>query len=263
MADDIVIPDEIPEMVPNEIIEGIPEFLLPPDIIFEVRRKMKPLYSRGFFLKPDFGLNPQFATLGGECQLFGAISPNSGRRLLQLASIQTTGGPLQCKDWDFPAIQLLYSWTCAICEGPFSYSFVGNAIAIVKYTHGDSYSDFPYEKYPASFDELSMSLVPVTDEEQMNIHKINAAAGQERFDLSTRFPELVIPQHQIGGTPFFLASKLTNSICPLCNNEMKFLGTIGDSTFSNPSSFSGNKFVQLVFEVCTDCSVVTVNNFSD
>ena len=224
---------------------------------------MKSLYKNGYFLEPQMKGSLSTSMLGGAYHLSGALSPNSGKPLLQLASIYVADGVLECKGWKFPRIQLLYSWTCAICEGAFSYRYSESGINIIKYVSGDAYSDFPYENYPETFGEVPLDLVPITPEEQVIIEKINSAPTDLCLDLSVQFPNLSVPRHQVGGIPYLLIGDLLNTHCPCCTKEMSFFATIGNNSFSDPRGFTGNNFVQLVFEICPECNVISVNNFSD
>lgn len=226
---------------------------------------MKNLYAKGYFLEPQLKQSMNDHVLGGECTLKGALSPNSGRRLLQLASFYVAEGTIECKDWKLPRIPLLYSWTCAICEGKFSYRCLENEIQIVESISGESYSDFPYENYPDGFSEMSVRLNPITGEEQNAIQEINMAPSNSdlSFDLSARFPNLSTPRHQVGGVPYYLAGEPADAQCPCCGKDMFFFAEIGNKSFSDPRGFMGNDFVQLIFTVCPDCNVVAVDNFSD
>ncbi|GEM_PF-6184789 len=221
---------------------------------------MKTLYETGFFLEPAQKQGMGGSVIGGIHNLVGSVSPNSGRALVQLASIRVDAGAVACKAWGFPDVPLLYSWTCAICEGRFTYKYLGYGIDILKYIPGEAYSDFPYEAYPDAFDQIAVNLIPLTQQQQRAIISIN---NPDSLDSSPQFSYLAVPRHQIGGIPYFIPASPSNSTCPCCGEKMSFFASIGDDTFSDPRGFAGNEFVQLIYEICVACKVVSVDNFCD
>jgi len=225
---------------------------------------METLYNHGYFLEPlESTLAHPKHVIGGQQRLHGAVSPNSGKPLLQLAAINTAVSELCPNPWRSDTLCFLYSWTCAICEGPFSYRQTDSYVEILEAQHGPTYSDFPFPFYPDTFVEVPCMLLPLTDEQRSTIAELNSAASDIRFDLQLSKPELSIPRHQIGGEPFFVSRRPVVSWCPTCNQRMRFLASIGNDTFRDSMGFSGNKFVQLIYEACTNCSVLTVNNYGD
>lgn len=222
---------------------------------------MRTFIQSGYFLEPTSGAETH-SVIGG----FGPsspVSPNSGRPLLQLAALDLIEMGLSPSDWVGPSIKLLYSWTCAISEGRFTYRCLEEGIQLLEAQRGDAYDDFPYPHYPDAFREVSVALVALTADEQNILRKINLSSGDEHFDLISAWPDLAIPRHQVGGEPLFLSKHAKSVFCPVCNQEMLFLASIGNKTFRDTLGFAGNDFVQVVYHVCPECRVLSARNFAD
>jgi hypothetical protein len=80
--------------------------------------------------------------------------------------------------------------------------------------------------------------------------------------------DLFSPRHQVGGYPFIYNPSKT--FCPRCSMEMPLLAAICDSTLGNDAfavktenSFTGNGGVQMLFQFCRDCSVVSTYQSCD
>jgi hypothetical protein len=80
--------------------------------------------------------------------------------------------------------------------------------------------------------------------------------------------DLFSPRHQVGGPPFIYNPSKT--FCPLCSTEMPVLAAICDSAIGNDpfgveqeNSFTGNGGVQMLFQFCRDCSVVSAYQSCD
>jgi hypothetical protein len=80
--------------------------------------------------------------------------------------------------------------------------------------------------------------------------------------------DLFAPRHQLGGYPFIYNPSKT--FCPVCSKEMPVLAAICDSTIGNDAfgveaenSFTGNGGVQMLFQFCRDCSVVSAYQSCD
>ncbi len=75
----------------------------------------------------------------------------------------------------------------------------------------DDYSEFPYENYPESFQEIRFSLKALTNEEQDVILQLNQDDEISVFDNpNPEFIRLSIPTHQFGGVPFLLDPQYSN-----------------------------------------------------
>jgi hypothetical protein len=224
---------------------------------------MKSIFASGHFLEPSQEFTGRKYVIGGPCDVRGAVSPNSGRALLQLASLYVAEGALELKGWPSPSIKLLYSWTCAICEGRFSYGQLEESIELIEVERGEAYSEFPYPHYPNAFREVPARLVALTNEEQASIRRINSAKGDRQFELIYNMPNLAIPRHQVGGEPYFVSPEMKSSLCPKCQKEMSFLAAIGNNSYCDSFGFTGNDFVQVVYQICAGCGVVSADNYAD
>jgi hypothetical protein len=223
---------------------------------------MKKIYEDGFFLYPlkeAGGVH----IIGGVYEGAGAISPNSQKPLVQLASIYVADGLLNFGAWPLPVVPLLYSWTCAICEGTFSYRQFSGYIEIVEYVQGNAYADFPYAGYPVSFPEVPVDLIGLSGDEVDVIRKLNSANDDSGLALRRKFPMLSMPRHQVGGEPYFVSGEILSSRCPCCREEMSFFASIANDSFSPDLEFAGNDFAQLLYEICIHCCVISVSNYVD
>ncbi len=131
-----------------------------------------------------------------------ALSPNSGRRLLQLALIRTTDERLYLQTAEFEGLPLLYSWTCDIHRGEFTYRVDQREIEILAYEAGTTlYTKFPSKDYPDSFAPVTMNLVPITESEQKTISELNDRETRLESESAYAGCDLDRPQHQLGGIP--------------------------------------------------------------
>lgn len=224
---------------------------------------MKSIYRTGYFLQPAPENVATAFMIGGKYYGAGAVSPNSRTRLLQLASLGVTEGPLRLPGWPSPSINLLYGWTCAICEGTFSYRQRDNDIDIVECVRGESYSDFPHPYYPEAFREVYVEPLALTQEQQAIIVQLNSSNGDAEFQLANSNPDLSTPRHQVGGEPYYVSGRSWCPVCPLCKKQMPFLASIGNSTFCDSLGFAGNEFVQVVYHLCHACNVLSARNVAD
>lgn len=204
-------------------------------------------------------------TIGGQCNLPGAVSPNNRRPLTQHARLELSHRYLWPDKWPTPCFHFLYSWTCAIHEGDFSYQYAATDIRIIEYNAGDGdYSGFPYDEYPVAFRPKTFDLAPLSEGEQATIVKLNEPDCDPDYQFDDPLAErLSIPTHQFGGTPYLLGAPIDQKLCVLCGAEMGILSSIGDEAHSSNEGFFGNEFVQLIFWVCTNCHVISATNFAD
>jgi hypothetical protein len=198
--------------------------------------------------------------LCGHQNIAGAVSPNSGRRLLQLAQINTSDPRLELASANFEVLPLLYSWTCDIHHGTFTYRVGRGAVALLDFQRGQAYSNFPYDNYPDSFPPLSMELSPISATDQQIILELNdrdaACASPHRRTF------LDAPRHQVGGIPRLMQDEEFSFNCPVCTGEMPFLASIADDN-GTPRGFTGNAYIQVVYHLCRACWVVTAYNICD
>ena len=215
--------------------------------------------SIGYFLKPGVG---GFAhSLCGAQQIVGAISPNSGLPLLLVASLDAADPRLGISSSKAKTLHLLYSWTCGISDGDFTYRQTNEGVEILAYSRGPAHSDFPYENYPKFFPQITVELEALTAEEQAIIKQMNRGIDGERR-LSRVAPQLVAPRSQVGGEPRLLQWPLPPYTCPACGGPMPLLASIGNENGS-AIGFTDNEFVQTLFFLCNACTVFTAYNMCD
>jgi len=63
---------------------------------------------------------------------------------LLVASLDATDTRLGIWRAKIDTIHLLYSWTCGICDGEFTYRESSQGVEILDYTRGPEQRDFPY-----------------------------------------------------------------------------------------------------------------------
>jgi len=216
----------------------------------------------GYFLTSvEGGEHPPLHTMGGPQSIPGAISPDSGAPLLLVATLNLRDARLHVPRTAVERLHLLYSWTCPISEGPFSYRETASGVELLQGRRGDAFDDFPYAGYPAFFPETSLALQRLTEEEQRVILKLNRRED-DPIALESSFSHLAVPASQIGGEPRLLQWPLHRFECPECRRMMPLLAMIGNRNGSE-RGFTGNDFVQMLFFFCVACSVVTAENVTD
>jgi hypothetical protein len=217
--------------------------------------------TQGYLMVPATSTPPHDGhILGGAQNIAGAVSPNSGKRLLQLAQINTSDRRLELQTAGFEMLPLLYSWTCDIHQGNFTYRVRPGAIEVLQFTQGRAYTDFPYENYPDAFAPQFMDLSPLSANDQKIILELNDRSA--RRTSPHRRTILDSPRHQVGGIPRLVQEEEFSLTCPHCAGEMPMFASIADDN-GTPSGFTGNPYVQVVYHLCRACWVVSCYNISD
>ena len=122
------------------------------------------------------------ATIGGSCNVAGAISPNNGLPLTQHAAIRLIDSHFQIPDFDIPELHFLYSWKCNISKGDLTYRYVNGRIELLDFVEGaDDFEDFPYDDYPVVFPGISFDLVRVPESDKLLISILNDPEGGFRI----------------------------------------------------------------------------------
>lgn len=206
----------------------------------------------------------------GAHQIAGANCPNCDKPLLRLLSLRASDSRLNLDPARHPTVHLLYCWTCSIPFGEFSYRVNSDASVEVlvvpprqgpKVEHGEV---GPYDGYTGVFPHQRVSLCPISEEEQSRLakYRIDQAVYEESED------DLFKPRHQVGGFPFVFNP--TKTFCPGCSAEMPILASICDAATGNGISdevektFTGSGGgVQMMFQFCRKCSVVTAYHSMD
>lgn len=99
--------------------------------------------TQGYLMVSEMSRPPHDGhVLCGDQTFAGAVSPNSGRRLLQLSQISTADQRLELDAANFEVLPLLYSWTCDIHQGTFSYAVGRGKIDVLDFRRGQAYTHF-------------------------------------------------------------------------------------------------------------------------
>jgi hypothetical protein len=199
--------------------------------------------------------------LCGEHSIQGAVSPNSRRPLLRVFSLDLRDERLGIRDFPAEKLNFFFSWTCDISRGVLTYQIKDDtAIQILNYKDGAAYTDFPYPDYPNYFPQRLFELRKISDDEQ----KAMAAINRKKVKISSihdERPDLVRPQHQFRGEPFFVNAP-RQLACPSCEAVMPVFASAGDETMSQ-RGFVHSNFVQVLFHLCTSCAIVSAYQLAD
>jgi hypothetical protein len=199
--------------------------------------------TQGYYMVPAKSAPSQDGhILGGSQSIAGAVSPNSGKPLLQLAQINTADPRLELETAGFAALPLLYGWTCDIHQGLFTYRVEPDRVELLDFPQGRTYTDFPYENYPDAFAPVPMNLAPI--------------------DAKGRRTDPDEPQHQLGGTPTLMQDAVSGLKCPRCAGAMPLFAAIANDN-GTPPGFTDNPYVQVVYHLCRACWVITCYNVCD
>lgn len=215
----------------------------------------------GYFITASESDTSSAHSLCGAQSIRGAISPNSGLPLLLVASLDLTDPRPGITDHRLKTLHLLYSWTCPISDGEFTYRETDSDVQVLKYTAGPPHEDFPYDKYPASFPRITAQLQQVDRHEQFIIRALNRRENDSIL-REEQFPHLATPRSQVGGEPRLMQWPLPQRTCPECGEAMPLLAAIGDVNGTS-RGFTGNPFVQLIYFFCVPCGAVTTYNITD
>ena len=214
--------------------------------------------SAGYFLE-SARADSRHALCGPQ-HINGAVSPNSGLPLLLVASLDTADPLLGIENLKLDTLHLLYSWTCGISAGVFSYRESSKGLEIITYTKGPVQTDFPYDNFPPFFPRVGVDLKALSPDEQAIIERVNRRESGA-LALARQF-HLTVPRSQVGGEPRLMQWPLRTCVCPVCGTSMPLLASIGNDTGS-ALRFTDNDFVQTVFFLCDTCTVVTAYNMCD
>ena len=142
--------------------------------------------TRGYLMVPATSPPPHDGhILGGAQNIAGAVSPNSGRRLLQLAQINTADRRLELQAADFEMLPLLYSWTCDMHQGSFTYRVRPGSVELLDFQQGRAHTDFPYAGYPDAFAPQFMDLAPIDANDQKIILELNDRSARRSCGTGT------------------------------------------------------------------------------
>ena len=204
----------------------------------------------------------------GQPNIQGASCPNCSKPLLRVLSLSAKDAALDFDCAKTPFIHLLYCWTCSIPYGSFSYRMnEDGSVKLLQIPERMPDTEFglagPYEGYTGEFALCHVSLIPQSDSEGKKLKERWSSNAEDETDHPA-----FEPRHQVGGYPFIYNPFKLN--CPECSREMKLLASIcNDATGNNPwqsepsKSFVDNGGVQMFFQFCTNCSVISAAHSCD
>lgn len=217
--------------------------------------------QNGYWFKFDNGGDAKHEFCG-EHSVDGASCPNCDKPLLRLVSLDMSAKEVSRIESFGDRLNLFFCWTCPISQEEFIYEVLEDGgVKILKYGKGESYIDFPYDQYPVFFPLRAFDLEKLTSNEQEVIIQLNNNSVGI-YDLNEDLRYLSMPAHQLGGEPYIIQSDLANIRCPRCKNEMNFLVSVADK-HSSEISFTENEYVQLLFHICNNCSIVSAKQYCD
>jgi hypothetical protein len=203
----------------------------------------------------------------GSHDIRGATCPNCNKPLLRILSLHARDHVLNLDQTKTLVVPLLYCWTCSIPYGEFSYEVnVDGTIEIVQIPERQPDSEFglegPYDGYTGAYPLQTVALEPMSDVDDA---KLATARQDGEYDSDD---DLFEPRHQIGGSPFIYNPQTLT--CPVCSKEMPILAAVcNDATGNTPwknedfSTFAGNGSVQMVFQFCRNCAIVSAYHSCD
>lgn len=202
----------------------------------------------------------------GPHDIRGAICPNCNKPLLRLLSLHANDPALNFDPTRYPVVHLLYCWTCSIPYGEFSYQMdCDGGVKLIEIPPRQPESEFgpegPYDGFTGLFPAHRVALESLTDHEQEALRAWHAEDGGESSNLYFG--------HQVGGYPMIYNPY--KAFCRQCSKEMPLLASICDDASGNgdfssdepEKTFTGNCGVQMVFNFCRDCALVTAYHSCD
>jgi hypothetical protein len=204
----------------------------------------------------------------GQPDIKGASCPNCMKPLLRILSLSAKDPVLTLDYAKTPTIHLLYCWTCSIPYGSFSYRMKQDgSIELLQVPEPMPGTEFglegPYEGYIGEFPLCHVSLLPQSDSEREKLKERWSSNAEDETD-----DPVFEPRHQVGGYPFIYNPIKLN--CPECTGAMKLLASIcNDAAGNNPwqsepsKTFVDNGGVQMFFQFCSNCSVISAAHSND
>jgi hypothetical protein len=210
------------------------------------------------------GKDPQFPSVThifcGKHDLPGAVSPNTGRPLIQVLSLDLSDPRLELTSAPVPRLPLLMSFTCGIiADAPFLYRVFGDRVEILRHGTRDQGPDFPYPDYPDYFAPQRMMLSPVPAHireaiEWGELSQSEDEAEYQKYEPILNGLWLRSDLRQVGGVPLGV-QLISTWDCPHCTARMPIVAAISDDC-TDPRGFTHNIGSQAVFAYCPHCSIV-------
>ena len=226
--------------------------------MLELNEQSKGDPERGYKLNFSPSSSEHQHDFCGENNIRGAICPNCNKPLLRLLSLNGSDPVLHFDPNRYPAVHLLYCWTCSIPYGEFSYQIEPDGgVKLIAVPPRQPESEFgpegPYDGFTGLFQ-------PLSDTAQEQLEGRHAENAPDDCD--------VYFGHQVGSYP--LIYNPSKAFCPHCSREMPLLAAVCDDAAGNgdfsdepEKTFTGNSGVQMVFNFCRNCAVVTAYHSCD
>ena len=199
----------------------------------------------------------------GDNNISGAKCPNCKRALLIFLLLDTSDERLDLSSTSLSSLPLLYCWRCNLSQDALYYRvFADGSVSLIKYKSGGITTDFPYDDYPDHFPGVPAILEPLTRDHQNTLRLINTRRAN-MYRIQSSFPEMLVPQHQVGGEPLLLQYDAMQPMqCIHCAAKMNFLACIGDDCL-DPRGLIGYEGAQVLYHFCRSCNVVGALNRAD
>ena len=191
--------------------------------------------------------------IGGSHDCAGGWCPNCDRPLMQLMALDLSDPALAAVVAPDPVLRLLFCHRCGVAWSPFFYALLPGDVRIVEAGREPPMDEMPYDDYPVCFPPLVASFVPLPAVHQEVIVRLNSGALDEA-DLPRELFHLDEPQHQVGGEPYLMQGREELDCCA-CRRPMHFLAAVADNC-SDPRGFTSNEYVQVIYFMCTACTIV-------
>ncbi len=204
----------------------------------------------------------------GEPDIPGSDCPHCNKPLLRILSLDAYDPVLNLDPNRTPQVHLLYCWTCSIPYGEFSYRLrEDGSVELLQVPPRQPGIELgaggPYDGYTGRFPLRRVSLELQSQSEHDTLTAYWAATSEQDYGEAP-----LEPRHQIGGYPFIYNPFALR--CPLCSNFMAMLAAFCDDASGNQtyqadamSSFTDNCGVQVFFQLCRDCAVVSAAHSCD
>jgi hypothetical protein len=199
----------------------------------------------------------------GMNEIAGAQCPNCKRPLLLFLSLDAADDRLTLTSTGLTLLPLLFCWRCNVSQDLFYYRvFVDGSVSLIRYKSGGVTTDFPYKDYPDHFPGAPALLEPLTRDHQNTLRLLNTRRAN-MYRIQTSFPEMLAPQHQVGGEPLILRfDAMEPMLCIHCSGKMAFLACIADDCLDT-RGLIGYQRAQVLFHFCRNCNVVGALNRAD
>lgn len=158
--------------------------------------------------------------------------------------------------WRQRTLRVLFCWRCGVGQAPFIYRQSEELVEIVSHGEGEEDDDFPYLNYPQVVPYIEFALRPLPEPFDQLLREVH-----EDVDWPHSLTLFVqTPRHQVLGRPFVYDDR--EDCCPECAKPLLIVATIGND-IGDGYIQTDNSYVMLMVRVCTDCSIVRVDQQCD